>query len=89
MKRQLKKWPFTWEGRKRSPIPKGPDGRYDPKTQRAIIRSFLRLEIPILKKEIEFLQKHPEHAQWLKNRLEPHLWIKIEPYCNISDEAEQ
>lgn len=87
MKKELKKWPFTWEGRKFHPAPKGPDGKYEPLAHRQIIGSYLRQGMPVLDKSIEFLREYPEHARWLKVRLEPELWVKIEPYCDLSGEA--
>lgn len=79
IREELKKWPFTWEGRKFHREPKGPNGKYAPTVQRAIIRSSLELGGPIFADQIEFLKEYPEHALWLKARLAPELWAKIEP----------
>ncbi|RMJ15869.1 hypothetical protein CDV36_004475 [Fusarium kuroshium] len=48
MLKELKKWPFTWEGRKFHKAPKGPDGKYEPLVHRQIIRSYLRQGMPVL-----------------------------------------
>ncbi|KAF4969804.1 hypothetical protein FSARC_3029 [Fusarium sarcochroum] len=34
---ELKKWPFTWEGRKFHRLPKNPDGTYSPTVYRRIV----------------------------------------------------
>ncbi|RSL72946.1 hypothetical protein CEP53_000948 [Fusarium sp. AF-6] len=88
MLKELKKWPFTWEGRKFHKAPKGPDGKYEPLVHRQIIRSYLRQGMPVLGGTIEFLREYPEHARWLKAHLEPELWVQVEPYCNLPSEEE-
>ncbi|KAL6806921.1 hypothetical protein GGI42DRAFT_319708 [Trichoderma sp. SZMC 28013] len=85
---ELKKWPFTWEGRKFHRVPKGPDGKYEPKVQREIIKSWLHQGIPIVRRHIEFLREHPEHALWLKAHLDRELWVQIEPLCELPEEEE-
>ncbi|KAI9164100.1 hypothetical protein HJFPF1_05736 [Paramyrothecium foliicola] len=85
IQRELRKWPFTWEGRKFHRSPKGPDGNYDPTQRREIIMSSLRLGAPIRNDEVQFLKEYPDHAQWLKAHLKRELWAKIEPFCDISE----
>ncbi|KPM39325.1 hypothetical protein AK830_g7236 [Neonectria ditissima] len=85
---ELKKWPFTWEGRKFHRLPKGPDGKYDPKDRRDIIKSSLYLGIPIVEDQLKFLREYPEHAKWLRTHLDHQLWVKIEPFCDLPGEAE-
>ncbi|CAH0047125.1 unnamed protein product [Clonostachys solani] len=60
--KELKKWPFTWEGRKFHRVPKGQDGEYHPKDRRKIIQSKRRLGIPISEHDLEFLREYSEHA---------------------------
>ncbi|KAL6895093.1 hypothetical protein GGI43DRAFT_429201 [Trichoderma evansii] len=69
-------------------LPKGPDGKYEPKVQREIIRSWLNLGIPISAERIEFLRENPEHALWLKAHLHRELWAQIEPLCELPEEEE-
>ncbi|KAL7929146.1 hypothetical protein V8C35DRAFT_331915 [Trichoderma chlorosporum] len=85
---ELKKWPFSWEGRKFHRLPKGPDGKYEPKVHREVIYSCLNLGIPISAERIEFLREHPEHALWLKAHLDRELWAQIEPLCELPVEEE-
>lgn len=77
--RELLKLPFTWHKAAR----REPDGTVVPELQRDVIALCLLLGNPILEHEIEFLREHPKHAEWLKARLHPELWKKIEPYCNL------
>ncbi|RSM19530.1 hypothetical protein CDV31_001690 [Fusarium ambrosium] len=86
--KELKKWPFTWAGRKFYKAPKGPDGKYEPKIYREIIKSQLRIGNGLLNEGIKFLREYPEHARWLKGHLEPELWVQVEPYCNLPSEEE-
>ncbi|KAH8685143.1 hypothetical protein BGZ61DRAFT_356160 [Ilyonectria robusta] len=88
IQKELKKWPFTWEGRKFHRVPKGPDGKYDPMDYREIIKSKLYLGTPILKENIDFLREYPEHARWLRAHLYHELWVKIEPFCDLPGEGE-
>ncbi|KAK0385685.1 hypothetical protein NLU13_6862 [Sarocladium strictum] len=83
LKTELEKWPFTWEGRKWHRVPKEPDGTYSPVNFRLIMRSQLRLGVPLLQDHIEFVGKYPEHALWLREHLEEHLWAVLEPYSNL------
>ncbi|PKK53723.1 hypothetical protein CI102_2381 [Trichoderma harzianum] len=85
---ELKKWPFIWEARKLPRLPRGPDGKFEPKVQREIIRSFLRQGIPLVPRHIEFLREQPEHALWLKAHLDRELWAQIEPLCELPKEEE-
>ncbi|KAI5456677.1 hypothetical protein BGZ63DRAFT_417646 [Mariannaea sp. PMI_226] len=87
IQKELRKWPFTWEGRKFHKLQKGPDGEYDPEDRREIIKSQLYLGVPIFENDIEFLREYPEHALWLKNHLDPKLWAKIGPFCHLPGEA--
>lgn len=85
--KELSKWPFTWEGRTFHKIKaNGPDGKYGLEQQRNIIRSFLRLGISICDDQVELLRQNPEHTQWLKARLEPELWDKIQPLCSLPNQ---
>ncbi|EHK26893.1 uncharacterized protein TRIVIDRAFT_62694 [Trichoderma virens Gv29-8] len=84
---ELKKWPFTWEGRTVHRLPRGPDGNFEPKVQREVIKSKLNLGIPMFARDIEFLREHPEHALWLKARLDRELWAQIEPFCELPEEV--
>ncbi|KAL7785349.1 hypothetical protein V8C43DRAFT_291194 [Trichoderma afarasin] len=59
---ELKKWPFIWEARKFPRPLRGLDGKFEPEVQREIIRCFLRRGIPLVRRHIEFLREHPEHA---------------------------
>lgn len=89
LKEELKKWPFTWEGRKWHKVPVGPDGKYPPEVYRRGLRSSLRLGVPVTDTAVDFLLKYPEHGRWLKDRLEPHLWAMIEPFVDLSGETEE
>ncbi|CAH0019383.1 unnamed protein product [Clonostachys rhizophaga] len=88
IQRKLRKWPFTWEGRKFR-RPKRPDGECELVTHRRLLMSKLLLGIPIFDEDIKFLREHPEHAQWLKDHMERQLWAKVELYCDIPGESEQ
>lgn len=69
-------------------MPKGPDGRYEPRVRREMIKSFLRLGIPIVEENRGFLREYPEHAQWLRTHLDRELWVKIELFCDVPGEAQ-
>ncbi|VUC32224.1 unnamed protein product [Clonostachys rosea] len=86
--RKLKKWPFTWEGRKFHRH-KRPEGECELVGHRRLLMSELALGIPIFEKDIKFLKENPEHAQWLRRNLKPQLWAKIEPYCDLPGESLQ
>ncbi|KAG9254971.1 uncharacterized protein F5Z01DRAFT_749744 [Emericellopsis atlantica] len=65
-----------------------PDGTWSPVNHRLIIKSFLQNGIPICDTHIAFVKKYPEHAKWLRDHLEEHLWAKLEPHCELPAEAE-
>ncbi|KAL7919999.1 hypothetical protein ACQKWADRAFT_299862 [Trichoderma austrokoningii] len=48
---------------------------------REMIRWALACEVEIREEDKDFLRDHPEDVRWLKNKLEPRFWIKIEHYC--------
>lgn len=78
IQKELRKWPFTWEGRKFNKVPKEPDGKYKPKYRRQIIRSWLRLGIAIGADDIAFLREHAEHLEWLRTHLDAQLIPQLE-----------
>ncbi|KEY71903.1 hypothetical protein S7711_11474 [Stachybotrys chartarum IBT 7711] len=84
VQRKLRKWPFTWEGRKfHRELPSGEHGDYTPIDLREIIMMNLHRGVPILQEDRDFLWNYPDHAQWLKDHLKHELWIKIESFCNL------
>lgn len=85
---ELKKSPFTWEGRKWHRVPKEPDGTYSPVTYRAIIKSSLCLGNPVLEDHIKFVREYPEHVRWLRDHLDESLWLKLKPYCTLPSEID-
>lgn len=82
---ELAKYPFTWEGRSWQCVPKEPDGTYHPLIFRRKLQSYLRLGTPVLDDFIEFVRQYPQHARWLRDNLEEHLWLQLKPYCNLTD----
>ncbi|CAH0001000.1 unnamed protein product [Clonostachys byssicola] len=89
IQRKLRKWPFTWEGKKFH-RKKRPDGECELVAHRRLIMSKLILGIPVFDEDIKFLKEHPEHAQWIKDNIKNRqLWVKIEPYCDLPGEPAQ
>jgi hypothetical protein len=86
IQQELKKWPFTCQGRTFHRIPKNPDGTYSPTVYRRVVQSFLRLGIPLSDDHIKFVEQYPKHARWLKDNLEEHLWLQLEPFSRIRNE---
>ena len=37
---------------------------------------------------MKFVREYPEHARWLRDHLDKHLWLMLEPYCNLPSEVE-
>lgn len=58
--------------------------RFDAVTHRQIIRSKLRCDMAIVDADVQFLATHPEDAGWLKNNIEPRLWLKIQSLLESS-----
>jgi len=79
---KLREYPFS-----RRPIQRlrsGTPARLDAATHRQIIRSKLRCDMTIIDGDVQFLATHPEDARWLKNNIEPRLWLKIQSLLGSS-----
>jgi hypothetical protein len=71
---RLREYPFTRPSKEN--LPKPPEK--SDIDLRGDIRYFLRDEKPLNGREITFLIKHPEHAEWIKDNIEPQFWAKAE-----------
>ena len=60
--------------------PREPEKAIDDATKCRWIREDLRSEMRPSHKAIEFLEKHPEQLDWLRDNLESRFWDKLEMY---------
>ncbi|KAF4973625.1 hypothetical protein FZEAL_9269, partial [Fusarium zealandicum] len=85
VQRKLRDYPFS-----RRPIQRvrsEPSGRFDAATHRQIIRTKLRCDMIIIEDDLRFLRAHPEDASWLKNHIEPQLWMKIQSSLELNQDG--
>jgi hypothetical protein len=70
----LREYPFTRPSREH--LPKQSE-RSDIDVRRDIL-VFLREERPLDRMQSAFLAEHPEHAEWIKDKIEPQFWTGAE-----------
>lgn len=77
--KQVKRWPFTWKGKKFYRVPKRGMSEYAQVDHHKTIEQKLRTHDPIFEEShIQFLCENPEHGEWLLTHLSDTMALLVE-----------
>lgn len=76
MKSKLKKYEFSM--RSTRPPRREPGRQPGPLEHRRRIQDKFRSSMAFFDEDFDFLDRHPEHARWLENNVEPRFWARLQ-----------